>query len=269
MLADWLSVDLTLSEWLLFALAGVSSGIINTLAGSGSLITLPIFIFICGLPAPVANGTNRVGVLVQSMVGVRSFQKSGVTDFSGTIWLIVPAVIGAIAGSLSAAQLNETAMNYAIGGLMVFMMLVLLINPKRWIHASQPDPAHLKKPLTFLTFLGVGFYGGFIQAGVGLFLLAALVLVARYSLGNGNGIKLLIVMCFSIPALAIFFWHEQVHIGIGLAMAVFQSIGALIGVRFVAKVPNANSWIHRLLLLIVAISALKFFGLWTWLVSLW
>ncbi len=262
---DWISVDLSTGEWLLFALAGVSSGIINTLAGSGSLITLPIFIFICGLPAPVANGTNRVGVVLQSMVGVASFRKTGLTNFGGTEWLIVPSVLGAIAGSLSAVQLNETIMNYTIGGLMVFMMFVMLINPKQWIRESNPDPAHLRKPLTILTFFVVGFYGGFIQAGVGIFLLAALVLAARYSLAEGNGIKLLLVMCFSVPALFVFFLHEQVEWALGLSMAVFQSIGALIGVRFVSRIPNANLWIHRLLILIVAVSALKFFGAWAWL----
>jgi uncharacterized membrane protein YfcA len=119
-----------------------------------------------------------------------------------------------------------------------------------------------------LVFLVVGFYGGFIQAGVGIFLLAALVLAARYSLSEGNGIKLLIVFCFSVPALIIFFLHNQVYVGIGLAMAFFQAIGAVLGVRFVARVPNANIWIHRLLILIVAVSALKFFGVWDYLQSM-
>jgi uncharacterized membrane protein YfcA len=117
----------------------------------------------------------------------------------------------------------------------------------------------LKSPLTIIIFFAIGVYGGFIQAGVGIFLLAGLVLVSGYSLGAGNGIKLLIVFSLSIPALFIFFYHGQVHIGYGLLMALFQSIGAWLAVRFVARVPNANVWIHRLLILMVAAAAVRFF----------
>jgi len=262
MLGEMFSLDLSLSEWLLFGFAGVFTGIINTLAGSGSLITLPIFIFICGLPAPIANGTNRIGVLIQSGVGILAFRKTGGVSFKYTLWLIIPTIAGAIAGSLIAASFNEKLMNYTIGGLMVFMFFVLLINPKKWIRESDPDPAKNRSWQSLLVFFGIGLYGGFIQAGVGLFLLAGLVLAARYSLKDANAIKLLIVFCFSIPALVIFLLNNQVHIGFGLSMAVFQSIGAMIGVRFASKVPNANIWIHRLLILIVLVSASKFLGLW-------
>ncbi len=262
MFGEMFSLDLSLSEWLLFGFAGVFTGIINTLAGSGSLITLPIFIFICGLPAPIANGTNRIGVLIQSGVGILAFRKAGGVSYKNTAWLIIPTIAGAITGSLIAASFNEKLMNYTIGGLMVFMFFVLLINPKRWIRESDPDPSQNRSWHRLLVFFGIGVYGGFIQAGVGLFLLAGLVLAARYSLKDANAIKLMIVFCFSIPAIIIFFLNNQVHIGFGLSMAVFQSIGAMIGVRFAAKVPNANVWIHRLLVLIVLVSASKFLGLW-------
>ncbi len=258
---DLFSIDLDAWGWFLFLVAGVFTGIINTLAGSGSLITLPLFIFICGLPAPVANGTNRIGVLFQSWVGLRGFHQTGLTDYNGATWLVVPTLIGAVVGALIAVDLNEQLMNQVIGLLMVFMLGVLLINPKRWLQESTAEPNRNRHPATMLVFFLIGVYGGFIQAGVGVFLLAGLVLVSRYSLGSGNGVKLLIVFCFGIPALAIFFFYNQVHVGFGLAMAVFQAIGAWMAVRFVARVPNANVWIHRLLIVIVAVSALKMFGL--------
>lgn len=259
MLEDLFTIDLSFWEWLIFIAAGIITGVINTLAGSGSLITLPIFIFLCGLPAPIANGTNRIGALIQSAVAVRTMKNKGVLAFEGTIWLVAPAIVGAIVGSQIAASFNEQMMNYTIGGLMVFMLLVLLVNPKRWIRESDVDHSKLKSPLSILVFFLIGVYGGFIQAGVGIFLLAGLVLVSGYSLKEGNGVKLLIVFAFSIPALIVFFIHNQVHIGYGLAMAVFQSIGAWLAVRFVVNVPNANVWIHRLLILIVAAAAVKFF----------
>ncbi|MBK8968983.1 MAG: sulfite exporter TauE/SafE family protein [Lewinellaceae bacterium] len=251
--------DLTVAETLLFIVGGIATGIINTLAGSGSLITLPIFVFLCGLPAPVANGTNRIGVIFQTIVGVRGFKKMGITSFTGSTWLIVPSVAGAIVGSRIAVELNEKWMDYTLGALMVFMFFVLLLKPERWIRESEADTRRNRHPLSILSFFLIGVYGGFIQAGVGIFLLAALVLIGNYSLRAGNGIKLFIVLVFSLPALAVFLWYDQVHLGYGLAMAVFQSIGAWLGVRFVARVPDANVWIYRLLLAIVAVSAIKFF----------
>lgn len=250
--------DLSLAEWLLFIIGGIATGVINTLAGSGSLITLPIFVFLCGLPAPVANGTNRIGVVIQAMVGVRGYSKMDANSFVGSTWLIVPAVFGALLGSRIAVELDERWMNYTLGALMVFMFFVLLLKPERWIRESAADTRRNRHPLSVTSFFLIGVYGGFIQAGVGIFLLAALVLIGKYSLRVGNGVKLLIVLAFTLPAFFVFLWYNQVHLGYGLAMAVFQGFGAWLGVRFAAQVPNANVWIYRLLIAIVAVSAIKF-----------
>lgn len=263
------AINLSWAELLIFAAAGVFTGIINTLAGSGSLITLPIFMFMCDLSAPLANGTNRIGVLIQSLVGGYSFHKSGHLPTQNLGWLILPMFGGAICGALVAVDLDEEKMNLAIGILMVFMMVVLLVQPKRWIQPDSVEGGKLnKKWYNFLIFLGIGFYGGFIQAGVGIFLLASLVLATKYSLVQSNAIKMIAVIVFSVPALIIFFSHNQVVLAYGLLMAIFQSLGAVIGVRFVSKIPNANVWIHRLLILIVFVSTLKLFGVLDKIVSL-
>lgn len=261
MIDNFLQVDLSVWEWIFIILAGILTGVINTLAGSGSLITLPIFIFLCGLPAPVANGTNRIGALFQSATAVYGFWKSGSSNFKGAEWLVIPAIIGAALGAWIATTLDKEAMFRAIGFLMLFMLVVLIINPKRWIRESAASSSQNKKPLSIFVFFIIGIYGGFIQAGVGIMLLAGLVLMARYSLIAANSIKLLIVLLFNIPVLAIFLWYHQVHIGWGVVMAICQSIGAVLGVRFASKVPNANIWIHRLLIVIVCISAIKFLGI--------
>lgn len=251
-------IDLSPINLAVFALAGIGTGIVNTLAGSGSLVTLPIFIFLCGLPAPIANGTNRIGVIVQSAVGVGAFRKMKATDYTGAAWIVVPAVIGAVLGSRIAADLDEHAMNTAIGILMVFMLVVLTVKPERWIKPHAFDPAKTRSPLTIAMFFAIGVYGGFIQAGVGIFLLAGLVLRLGYSLSAANGIKLLVVFAYGLPTLIVFFMQDQVHLAYGLLMAVFQAIGAWIAARFVVKVPKADVWIHRLLIVIVAVSAMKF-----------
>ena len=247
------------ATWILFAAAGILAGIINTLAGSGSLVTLPIFMFVCGLPPDIANGTNRVGIIFQTLVGIQGFRKSGAIDYRGSAWLFVPAVLGAILGAWLASEMSADQMRDVIGGLMVVMLFVLLINPKRWIQESDSAKRHNKNWLSIGVYFLIGVYGGFIQAGVGIFLLAAAVLVSKYSLKDGNAIKLLVILAFATPTLAIFCWHNQVHFGYGIAMAIFQSLGAVVGVRFATRVSNANLWIHRLLIVILIAASAKIF----------
>lgn len=255
-------------DWLLIIVAGVFTGIINTLAGSGSLITLPIFMFLCGLPAPIANGTNRVGVFFQTLVGLIAYRRSGSLKLEGSAWLILPTILGAVIGAWFATRLDRTQMFNFIGALMIVMLIVVLIKPKRWLRESSISTQRNKHPLMLGIMLIIGFYGGFIQAGVGIFLLAALVLGAHYSLTAANGIKLMAVMVFNLPALAIFLWHDQVNWTWGLIMAACQSVGSVIGVRFVSKVPNANVWIRRLLILTILASSVKLLGIWDWIMGL-
>ncbi len=263
--SSWLEgMNVGWGTYALIVSAGVFTGVINTLAGSGSLITLPIFILLCGLPPTVANGTNRVGVILQSVVGVYGYHRAGKLALRHVEWLAIPAILGALLGAQIAVNLDEDLMNMSIGILMVVMLAVLLVNPSRWIRPSEVDSTRHKHPLSLLLLFGIGIYGGFLQAGVGIFLLAGLVLSAKYSLTAANGIKLLLVMLFTLPALISFLWAGQVHIGFGLLMAAAQAVGAVLGVRIVARIPNANVWIHRLLILIVLASGIKFLSMAFW-----
>lgn len=245
--------------WLLFAIAGITAGVINTLAGSGSLITLPIFMFLCGLPADIANGTNRVAVIFQSAIGLRGFQKSGEVNYADSGWIVIPAVAGALIGAWLASEMSARQMTNVIGGLMVVMLVVLTVNPKRWLRESDPSTRNNRSIGSLLAYFAIGIYGGFIQAGVGIFLLLTLVMVSKYSLKEANGVKLLVVLGFAIPTLVVFVLNNQVHFAYGLAMAIFQSIGAVVGVQCATRIPNANVWIHRLLIVILMAAATKIF----------
>lgn len=252
-------IDINFWEFCIFVVVGILTGIINTLTGSGSLITLPVFVFICGLSPSMANGSNRVGVFMQSLVATSKFAKDKPDIFKDATWLIIPSVLGSIIGSKVAVDIDEKTMNYTLGGLMVFMLIILLFKPERWLIADKAEKAENKNLKTFITFFFIGIYGGFIQAGVGFFLLGGLVLISKYSLTQSNGLKLALVLAFTAPALALFMYYGKVHYGYGLLMGIFQSFGAWIGVKYIMKIPNANIWIYRLLVLVVALSALKFF----------
>ncbi len=213
----------------LVPVTGFIAGFINTLAGSGSLITLPVLILL-GLPANVANGTNRVGILIQNIVAVATFWRHGSLEGQRPAPLIIPSVIGAVVGAQLAVNLDETLLRRTIAGLMIFMLVLVIARPRRWLAAHDGEPG-LAYPWRFVIFFAIGAYGGFIQAGVGFFLLAGLVLGAGYSLVGSNAVKNLIVLFFTIAALIVFVWNDQVRWGLGLLLAAGNACGAWIAAR--------------------------------------
>ncbi|OWY22144.1 sulfite exporter TauE/SafE family protein [Sphingobacteriales bacterium UPWRP_1] len=245
--------------YLLGALAGLAAGVINTLAGNGSAITLPMLALL-GLPAGMANGTNRVGVAAQSLTGYLTFRKKGVhTGGAELWWLITPAVAGSIAGAQLAVELNEKYLNLCLASLMVVLLYLVIKDPERWLAAETPHPKRLRSTKTVMLMFAVGLYGGFIQAGVGILILAALVLGAGYSLNQANSIKSLLVFAFTLPALFIFIINGQVNWFLGLLLTAGQAVGAWLAATFAVNMPTANQWI-RVLLIAVIIVAIVHFG---------
>ncbi len=243
----------------LAVLGGILAGFINTLAGSGSLVTLPILIFL-GLPANVANGTNRLGVFFQNVVGISKFHKSGKLEWKNGKFLILPTTLGAVAGALIAIDLNERLMNYAIAGVMFCMLFVILLKPQKWLKEQTEVASNYRGIGNFVLFFFIGMYGGFIQAGVGVFLLITMVARCGFSMVNANAIKLCLVLFFTIPSLIIFICYNQVDWILGGMMAVGQSIGAWIAATFASGSKNAALWTRRLLISVICISILKLLG---------
>lgn len=235
-------------------LAGTAAGFINTLAGSGSLLTLPLLIFM-GLPANVANGTNRIGILLQSAVAVSSFKRKKVFEWKDGVWLTIPAGIGALVGAWVAVDLNEQLMSRIIGGLLVFMFFMILLKPEKWLGNNALDSPIKITPLRVLIFLFIGFYGGFIQAGVGFFLLAGLVLGAGMDLLKANAIKVLVTFAFTVLALAIFIVNNQVDYVLGLIMGIGNMLGAWVATHVAVK--QGTKFIRWFLLATVLVFSVK------------
>ena len=247
-------------EWyIILAVIGVGivAGFINTLAGSGSLLTLPLLMFL-GLPANVANGTNRIGVLFQGLVASGSFKKQKVLDLKATTWLVIPSIFGAIAGSVWAVNLTDEIMEYFIGGLLIIMFFIILYKPEAWLK-GQAGKVHEKPTIIqIIIFFFIGLYGGFIQAGVGFFLLAGLVLGAGYDLIRANAIKVFITLIFTIFALAVFIINDQVNYLLGFILAIGSMIGAYIGAH--VAVSWGPKFVRIVLLVALVASALKLLG---------
>lgn len=247
-------------EWYMYlavVAAGLFAGFVNTLAGSGSLITLPLLMFL-GLPANVANGTNRIGVFVQSVIGSWSFRKQKIYTVRESLWMAIPATAGSLLGSLLAVSINERIMELTIGGLLIFMFFVILYKPEQWVREHSVGISSRRHWWVTVIFFFIGVYGGFIQAGVGFFLLAALVLGAGIGLTKANALKVVIVAIFTGVALVVFILSGQVNYLMGLILAAGQGVGALIASRV------AVSWgpkvVRIILLMAVMASALKLTG---------
>ncbi len=236
--------------------AGFAAGFINTLAGNGSSITLPLLIFM-GLPPTVANGTNRIGVIVQTMMSTFTYHRQGVMPWRDGLRLAAPAALGGLVGALIAVDLDEEKMRLAIGGMLVLSFILILLRPERWLH-GRPEGARPVRWLDMLIFFAIGVYGGFIQAGVGIFLLLALVLGLGHNLMRGNALKSFLVLALNLVAFAVFIRHDQVNWLIGGILAVGQLMGAWVAARMAVQ-PWAQRWVYRLLLVVVIVSAAQVF----------
>jgi len=245
----------------LIIFAGAAAGVINTLAGNGSAITLSLLLFL-GLPADVANGTNRVGILAQSISAISTFRKRGGLSslLSKSRFILIPGVVGAIIGALVAVEINENILEKVIGVIMVLMLFVVLAKPKRWLQETA-ESSTMPPWLMGVIFFAVGFYGGFIQMGFGIFFLAAGVLAARYSLIDSNIIKLVVVFLYALPVLLIFVWSGDVAWMPGLLLAIGQAFGGWLAARFALEHPQAKVWIRRLLVIMILAVIVKLFGL--------
>jgi uncharacterized membrane protein YfcA len=261
-------MDIAWYAYPLAILAGIIAGVINTLAGSGSLVTIPMLIYL-GLPSNVANATNRVGVLIQNVVGLATFWQSGKMNMTGGLWLVAPTIPGAFLGAWLAAQMGKQEMDLVIAVVMVMMLFVILFDAERWLREhSQVRPGR-PSWLTLVFFFAIGVYGAFIQAGVGVFILAAMVLGTGYSLIHANAIKLMIILVVTAIALVIFINGQLIDWGLGLLMAVGQSIGAWMAARFATRAKNANIWVRRLLITVIVLSVLDLLGVFDWVMGLW
>lgn len=241
--------------YILLFLGGLAAGIINTLAGNGSAITLSLLIF-TGLPADVANATNRIGALVQTITAVGSVRRSLRTKslFKDGLWFLIPAIIGSVAGAFLAVEIDPKLLRYIIGVIMLLLLITLVTNPKKWSGATDRGKSH-KTVLNWILIFAIAVYGGFLQMGIGIMLLSVLVLVAHYSLRDANIIKLMLALILVLPAFLVFLFSSEIKWLPGLALAVGQGVGAFIGARYILFLPKANLIIRWLLIVILSVSA--------------
>ncbi len=249
---------MSLTEITILIIAGIVVGFINTLSGGGSVISLSLLL-ICGLPADIANGTNRISIFFQTLSSVGSFTRQKMFTDLRPIWLAIPATIGAILGAVLAVDVNTQVIEIAMATAMVIMLFFLFYKPDKWL---KQNPRLLSGPIRWwqlVIFFAVGFYGGFIQVGVGYFLLMALVLGVGYDLVKANAVKNLIVFFYAIFALLVFMVDGKVNYLYGVILSIGSMIGALVASYLAVK--KGAGFIRAVILLSVVLTILQITGL--------
>ncbi len=241
---------------ILLFVVGCIAGFINVNAGGGSSLTLPALIFM-GLEGSLANGTNRVAIFIQNIFAVASFRQQKVHQFKRSSQLSLLTLPGAMIGALVASRISDLLFQRIVGGVLIFIVFSMFISRSYGEReGSQGEKAHW---LIYPALIGIGFYGGFLQIGVGFFFMAALYHFLRVDLVIVNMHKVFIILIYTLPALVVFAWTGNVNWKYGLVLAAGNSFGAWWGAK--AAVKGGERVIRIILAVAITIMALKLFGL--------
>ncbi|MGE4544108.1 MAG: sulfite exporter TauE/SafE family protein [Pedobacter sp.] len=238
---------------LLLALVGVMAGVLNVLAGGGSLLTLPLLIFM-GLPAATANGTNRIAILVQNLFAITGFHRLGVLSWRLALLCAAPAVLGSYFGARLAVQIDDALFQKLLAGIMLGVLALTLWDPAKRLQGRALQLSAGKIVVLLASFFSIGVYGGFVQAGVGFLIIAGL-LFQGLDLVQTNAIKVTVVFFFTLIALGVFIRHGQVNYQLGLSLAAGNAAGGWLAAHLAVK--KGHAWMKRVVSLAVAVFAVK------------
>lgn len=247
--------EYTITDYLLLFLFGNFAGFINVVAGGGSTLTLP-FLILMGMDASVANGTNRIGILTQTMSASLSFRKSKFKDTKLSIKLALLTVPGAIVGAIYSTQIDNASFQTIVIVVMIGVALSLFIprvKKKKYLDTVTDFPL-LAYPLMIL----VGFYAGFIQVGIGFLLMAILSVVLKLNIKRVNMHKVFIVFINTIPTLIIFILTDNIDWVTGIVLSIGASLGAWWSAKLSLKIDE--KYVKLILFIAITSMAIKLFS---------
>ncbi|GAB5413804.1 MAG: sulfite exporter TauE/SafE family protein [Congregibacter sp.] len=232
---------------------GIAAGIINVMAGGGSLMSVPMMLFL-GVSGPVANGTNRLSIIAQNIVAVRTFLRRGFSDFRLSLSLSAAAIPGAVLGAMVGIRLEGEWFDRVLAVIMLVVLVLMQLPSKK--REGGSEPLTRKRLIAgHVSMFGAGIWGGFIQIGVGFLLMPILHRVMRLDLVRTNMHKVFIALAYNLVAIAIFASAVSIHWQFGIALALGNALGGYIGARF--SVQGGEVWIRRVFTLVLLIFIAK------------
>ena len=246
-----------MNEWYHYALlvgVGFLVGFINTVAGGGSLLSLPVLIFL-GLPPSVANGTNRVAIVIQTALATAGFKSKGVTTFPFNIYLGISALLGAIIGAYIAVDIKGETFNRILAIIMIVVVFIIIFKPKIKIEELEERLTGKYLWIGIIAFFFFGIYGGFINAGLGFIIILFLHYINRMTLVRANATKVAVVCIYTLSALVVFVLNDKVNWKIGLILALGNGSGAWLASR--VSVKRGDGFIKTFLVIMVVAMSIK------------
>ena len=241
-------------DLVLLVFIGIIAGAINIVAGGGSLLTLPMLIFL-GLPPNLANGTNRIAIIIQNIFAVSGFKSKGVSSFPYSIYLAISATLGAILGALWAVDIKGELFNKILAIIMVIIVIYMVIKRRTSTEELVERLTGKHFWLGIIAFFFVGLYGGFIQAGVGFIMLLFLSGINRFSLVKSNAIKVFVALIYSISAVAVFAYNDMINWKYGLVLSMGNAAGGWFMSRWSVK--KGDGLVKIFLIIMVTAMAVK------------
>ena len=247
-----------LQIYLIASLGAMLAGGINTLAGNGSVITLTILTELLGLPPNLANGTNRIGVFTQTSVAAAVFYKNRKLNPVHIKKYLWPICLGAIAGGVLALNISNEHFRAVFRFMMVFMLIAVLVKPKHWLKATNENfkpKLIIWMPLLFV----LGFYGGFIQMGMGVFFLIIMVLGMRVNIIESNAFKGLVIGAYTLIVIGMFHFQGLIDWKIGGIMAIGQTLGGWLTARFASRSKWADQVAYYVLIVVLVAAIIRIY----------
>lgn len=233
---------------------GFIAGSINTLAGGGSLLTLPILIFL-GLPPNVANGTNRIAILFQNIFTTAGFKSKGVITFPFSIYIGISALLGSVIGAQIATDIKGDTFNRILAVIMIVVVFYMVFKPKASLENSIERTTGKHLWISIVLFFFVGIYGGFIQAGVGFIILLFLSSFNNLSLVKSNAVKVTVVLIYTTASVGVFVYNDIIDWKVGLTLAFGNSVGGWFASRW--SVNKGDGLMRKFLIVMVIAMAIK------------
>lgn len=235
--------------------AGALAGVLNAIAGGGSLLTLPILIFV-GLPATAANATNRIALVIGGIGATHSFAKRGLIPGDWIRLGLPPSLVGVVFGVWGATRIGDVAFERVLAVILLLAALMVVVQPLGVSAGPAPAPPRgtARRRWLAAAFFGLGVYSGFVQAGVG-FLFTALLASQGVDLVRGNGVKAALVLAYAALAIALFMFTGLLDWFAGLTLSVGQFFGSKAGVRL--QVLKGQAWVRMVFLLAIVGFALQ------------
>lgn len=251
--------------YVLVVFVGVLQGFINTMAGAGTTVMYSFLSFF-GMPVNMINGTVRPGIMFQTAASSIKYYRSNKLALRKGLLLGIPMIIGSVFGAEIAISINEDVFEKIVAVFLLIMLFPMFYNPKKWLEGQSAERQSKTGFWQLIIFTVIGFYGGFLHIGVGIFLLVALVLNAGYDLVHANALKVFLVLMYAPVVLVIFLINGQVDLLVALFATIGNTIGGIIGANMVIK--KGSKFVRLFLVIIIIVFSFHLLGIWNWIYQL-